>query len=315
MQYYCNICRVTITEGQYRYSKDRFGRALCGKHQEIEKANQNEKTSPPIVEEKVEPLVVKEESISSDETKTGWKGLIKKAAVVTGQSIIKGTKVVAEKTKKSIDERSWKDQILRRMDPNQIKQLAHEKRIHPMFVEKPTIDNYIDAIKNRVSLDDIIIFARRNHMNIRDILTKIEYAKTKEDIKEMTRKGKDIDDFFLQVVDTINNFKPFETYSEEKPYQIDLARSLKNRFPETKIEETRGSTRPDIVIRGIAIEVKGPTFYSDLEKISDKCVRYTQSYPKGMIVVLFDVKVSHYRLEDWIKDIKNKFPDVIVIKK
>ena len=41
IQYYCNICRATITEGEYRYSKDCFGKALCREHQEAKRNAQN----------------------------------------------------------------------------------------------------------------------------------------------------------------------------------------------------------------------------------------------------------------------------------
>jgi len=315
MRYYCNICRKNITNGEYCFSMDKFGKALCREHQETERKNQNEKTSPPIVQENVKPVVVKEEYIPMDETKTGWKGFLKKAAVVTGQSIVKGTKVVADKTKKSIDQRSWKDQILRRLYPNQIKQLAQEKHIRPMFVEKPTIDNYIDAIKNRVKLDDIIVFAKRNHVNIRDILTDIEQAKAQDDFNKLEEKGEDIDKFNLQVIEAIHLFTPFRRHNDEFSYHIELAGYLKAKFPNTNIEETRGSTRPDIVIDGLAIEIKGPTYDSDLQTISDKCMRYKQYFPQGLIVVLFDVNVTQYRYDDWLKGMKNTFPDVIVIKK
>ena len=39
MRYYCNICRETISEEVYEYSKKHFGRALCMNHQKIAKAD------------------------------------------------------------------------------------------------------------------------------------------------------------------------------------------------------------------------------------------------------------------------------------
>ena len=69
------------------------------------------------------------------------------------------------------------------------------------------------------------------------------------------------------------------------------------------------------MIRGIAIEVKGPTNHRDLQTISDKCMRYMQYYPQGMIVVLFDVFVNPYRYKDWLKGMENSYPKVKVIKK
>jgi hypothetical protein len=318
MSYYCNICRKTITTGEYRFSMDKFGKALCREHQETERKNHNEKASPPIVQENVKPVVVKEDPVPSDETKTGWKGLIKKAAVISGQSIVKGTKIVADKTKKSIDRRSWKDQILLRMPPDLIIQFAHEKRIHPLFVDEPTIDNYIDAIKNRpnVSLDDIITFAKRNQVNIRDILTEIEYAKIKDEKKEILNEGSVINDFYQQVVLEIKSFIPF-SYEQELPYHIELAGYLKGKFPNKKIdiEKYRGSTKPDITIDGIAIEVKGPTGDRELQTIMEKCIRYCPNHPKGVIIVLFDINVTQYRYNEWFKGMNDRFRDVKIISK
>jgi hypothetical protein len=33
MGYYCSLCKASITEGVHQYSMDRFGKALCVKHQ------------------------------------------------------------------------------------------------------------------------------------------------------------------------------------------------------------------------------------------------------------------------------------------
>ena len=221
---------------------------------------------------------------------------------------------MAETTKKAMKRREWKDRILRRMSGRKIKQLAREKRIKPAFIERPRIEDYINAIKNRVSLEEIISFAKRNHVNIRDILLEIEEFKAEEEIKKMKEAGKDFDEFFMKVVESIHHFKPFKKYPYELPYQIDLARFLQSEFPDTKIEESRGSTRPDIAIRGIAIEVKGPTFDRDLQTISDKCMRY-RLYFKKMIVVLFDVQVNRKRYTDWVNGLKRTYPDIVVIRK
>jgi hypothetical protein len=33
MEYYCNICKKTITKDEFLYSKDKFNRPLCREHQ------------------------------------------------------------------------------------------------------------------------------------------------------------------------------------------------------------------------------------------------------------------------------------------
>ena len=47
MGYYCNICKETISERVYRYSMDKFGRALCMVHQKTPLlANKRETVTP-----------------------------------------------------------------------------------------------------------------------------------------------------------------------------------------------------------------------------------------------------------------------------
>lgn len=81
------------------------------------------------------------------------------------------------------------------------------------------------------------------------------------------------------------------------------------------MEKQRGSSRPDIVIGGIAIEVKGPTRDKDLKTIADKCMRYSQYYKQGLIVVLFDTDVNPYMYKEWFEGLKKTHPQVVVIKK
>ncbi|MHA1375675.1 MAG: hypothetical protein ACTSR7_15440 [Promethearchaeota archaeon] len=40
MGYYCNICKKDITKAEFFYSIDKFGRALCREHQELERRAQ-----------------------------------------------------------------------------------------------------------------------------------------------------------------------------------------------------------------------------------------------------------------------------------
>ncbi len=314
MEYYCSLCKKTITEGEFQYSMDKFGRALCREHQKLEEIlHENVNLEQHLdMENNDEQPDIQLESNSLEQSKTS--SFFKKVVLTTGRGIAKGTKKLAEATKKSMKRRKWKDRILRRMSGRKIKQLAREKRIKPAFIEKPTIEDYIGAIKNRVPLEEIISFAKRNHVNIRDILLEIEQFKVEEEIKKMKETGEDFDEFFMEIVEVIRSFEPFGRYQNELPYQIDLARWLQSKFPGTKIEESRGSTRPDITVKGIAIEVKGPTSHKDLVSISDKCMRY-RLYFKRLVVVLFDVQVNRIRYNDWLNGLKRTYPDVIVIRK
>lgn len=38
-RYCCDICRIAINEGEFRYSINNFGKALCRNHQEVERMN------------------------------------------------------------------------------------------------------------------------------------------------------------------------------------------------------------------------------------------------------------------------------------
>lgn len=87
-------------------------------------------------------------------------------------------------------------------------------------------------------------------------------------------------------------------------------------FPSARIEVQKGSSRPDIVIDNIAIEVKGPTTQKELETIASKIVRYSRHF-SGFIAVLFEVRVpdTHYReWKEGILSTKYTIP-VEIIKK
>lgn len=86
-------------------------------------------------------------------------------------------------------------------------------------------------------------------------------------------------------------------------------------FPNSKIELQKGSARPDIIIDDIAIEIKGPTWENGLQTIADKCLRYSQYFEKGFVIVLFDVKVTNRFLDDWSNGLKQNFPKISILKK
>ena len=128
--------------------------------------------------------------------------------------------------------------------------------------------------------------------------------------EELRRKYGDL---FLSVVDAIKAFKPLlPDYPNELPYHVDLARWLEPKFPMLRVEEQIGSARPDIVIEDIAIEIKGPTHEDGLRSIADKCLRYSLYFEKGLIIVLFDVKVTSRYIDDLKKGLQNKFPHVVI---
>ena len=147
-----------------------------------------------------------------------------------------------------------------------------------------------------------------------DIIRIRQDVHAREEREEMEIKKK-YGELFLNIAESIDSFEPLlPDYENELPYHIDLARWLQNKYPNLEVELQRGSTRPDIVIEDIAIEIKGPTIELGLQSIADKCMRYQQQF-KSMIVVIFDVRVTDRFYEDWLAGMKRHFPDVHVIRK
>jgi hypothetical protein len=317
---------------------DIFGRALCREHQEIErrtqeKSSQLEREEHPTVEQ-IPDEIGSGKLIDSDEihldstTKRGGKSLSKRIALKMGKGVVKGVKKVADSSKKRSQNRKWKGTILRRMTMSQLKHLCFERNISTkktilkehsddVYIEKRNCSKseLVSRLKKKAPLDATISSAKRNHINIREILVDIDRKKAEWKAKELKEKisisGSNL---LLEIEKAIREFRPFRRYDKEFYYRDTLAKWLESKFSDTEIEVRSGSTIPDIVVKGIAIEVKGPTIYRDLISIPDKCIRYPQYFPNGLICVLFSVDVSKSRYEDWLKGMKDKFPEIIVIK-
>ncbi|MHA1250468.1 MAG: hypothetical protein ACTSRP_10805 [Candidatus Helarchaeota archaeon] len=334
MKYWCNICKKEITEKVFKYSKDVFGRPLCLYHQNIERQKERSRNpkkvinTPPVIEQNNVESKILSKSIETSNTEIGKKK--QKSFFTKARNWIQNKRFNSEKKSKI---RKWKSKILRRMSQYQLNKICSENKISTkktvvkmsdddddsLFYftkEKCTRDELISRIRKKLSLDEIISYAKRGRINIQDIRNEIENTLSEWEIRELKRKAKqDNYDAILDEIEcTIRRFKPFRRYEREYGYQDTLAAFLKSQYPNTRIEESRGSTRPDIYVNGIAIEVKGPTYDKDLQTIADKCLRYPQYFPRGLICTLFDVKVSKKRYEDWLKGMKMKFPDVRIIR-
>lgn len=110
----------------------------------------------------------------------------------------------------------------------------------------------------------------------------------------------------------IVEFTPSWNNTYEQDYHRELQGYIKAVFPDARVEVQTGSSRPDIVVQNIAIEVKGPTYSKDLQTIADKLMRYSQHYDT-VIVVLFNVQVNERRYSEWELGIRNTFGDVRII--
>ncbi|MBC8274988.1 MAG: hypothetical protein H8E40_08470, partial [Chloroflexi bacterium] len=96
-----------------------------------------------------------------------------------------------------------------------------------------------------------------------------------------------------KIIDRINSFSVPSQGQNELFYHLQLFQWLKSQFPDTEYEKTIGDSRIDIAIQKIAIEVKGPTYDSDLEdlKYKPKYLSLKNNYFKRLICVLFE---KHY---------------------
>ena len=119
---------------------------------------------------------------------------------------------------------------------------------------------------------------------------------------------------FNRVVNAIEGFEPSQKWEREDGYHGELQGWLKKEFPQSRVEIQRGSSRPDILIDEIAIEVKGPTGLNALESCANKCMRYLEHFEAGLIIVLFDVFVKGRYYEEWRAAMSRQYPDVVVIR-
>jgi hypothetical protein len=152
----------------------------------------------------------------------------------------------------------------------------------------------------------------------REQLRKLKEEKRERELreKEIQRKIREEEErsLFHRIIQSIKDFEPLGKYDNEITYHIELARHLKNEFPTLQIEKQKGASRPDIVIKDIAIEVKGPTYENSLESIACKCMKYSENFPK-LIVVLFEVRASQNWYKEWLSSLEKQYPNVEVIKK
>lgn len=115
-----------------------------------------------------------------------------------------------------------------------------------------------------------------------------------------------------EIAKCIEQFLPSRHYHDEFGYHTELQGYLKAHYPQSRIEVQTGSSRPDIIIDSVAIEVKGPTNSRDLSTIADKMLRYPQYYDH-VIVVLFDVQTKDRRYNEWYDGITEHYRGKITV--
>jgi hypothetical protein len=117
-----------------------------------------------------------------------------------------------------------------------------------------------------------------------------------------TERRKKREEAFYRVVGTIKSLDYTPTFREERPYQAMLYGFLKGKGFDVSYEVQTGASRPDLVVDGIAIEVKGPTDSMAMQTLSHKIMKYSNHY-KFLIIVLFDCICSKYTLDETLMGI------------
>jgi len=126
--------------------------------------------------------------------------------------------------------------------------------------------------------------------------------------------GDSCDNELLQeLINKIGEYQPIKPFKNELLYHTNLYTYLCEKIPEEiGFEEQRGSSRPDIVVGDIAIEIKGPTDRQGLITIADKINRYSQHFDH-VIVVLFEVEIYDRYYQEWYEGIINQYQNQVTI--
>lgn len=117
----------------------------------------------------------------------------------------------------------------------------------------------------------------------------------------------------VNIENAIRRFTPSRRYRLEIDYQNELYSWLSREFP-VQYEVQKGSSRPDLIIKNIAIEIKGPTGNGELNTLTTKFLKYSNHYPY-FIIVLFDCNFSEGHFNEISGGIRKFAPHVIIIRK
>jgi hypothetical protein len=118
----------------------------------------------------------------------------------------------------------------------------------------------------------------------------------------------------LAVYNSIEEFRPSNSYDKEKPYHDELFSHLKKEFPQAEMEPMIQGGRPDIEIERIAVEVKGPTRNRDLDTLTSKVLIYGSKYT-FVFCILFKPEFSESRFQVLKEALQQRLPHCGVITK
>jgi hypothetical protein len=136
-----------------------------------------------------------------------------------------------------------------------------------------------------------------------------------EKIKQKDEDERVKESLLFKVTQEIEDFKPTREWKNENNYHIELLGWLRKAFPDiVEYEVQSGASRPDLVIKDIAIEIKGPTDSQALNTLPSKLIRY-EPYYSNILIVLLECNFSEQHFEEIQRGIDNHFQNVKIIRK
>lgn len=185
----------------------------------------------------------------------------------------------------------------------------------------PTRRHWANHVYDRFSHKFLMEFASSKGKLTRDI-RELEESYKKERIKKYPEYEKDgtvpseaiqNEEIITRLTGLIKDYQPIKSLKNELLYHTNLYTYLCEKIPEeVRFEEQKGSSRPDISVGNIAIEIKGPTDNQGLITIADKINRYSLHFDH-LIVVLFEVEVLDRFYGEWYHGIMQQYGDQVTI--
>jgi hypothetical protein len=155
----------------------------------------------------------------------------------------------------------------------------------------------------------LVSFTDRNGREYWEMPEEIEKIKQKDDEERIKES------LLFKVIQAIEEFKPTKQWGNENNYHIELLGWLRRESPDiVGYEVQSGGSRPDLVIKNIAIEIKGPTDTQALNTLTTKILKYSLHY-EHVIIVLFETNFSESNYQEIIEGFAKHFPHVKVIRK
>jgi len=117
-----------------------------------------------------------------------------------------------------------------------------------------------------------------------------------------------------QIIRAIESFVPSTVWNNEEGYHAELFSVLKQSFPEVSVDPQKDSSRPDLLIQEIGIEIRGPTDAAELKSLPDECLRYSPHY-QNLIFVLFKPEFTELLYKEITDGITRTYPNVRIVRK